>query len=1174
MLTCIEALEKISSLSGLDLDESIDISIESGNQYSSINYISGYIKGLDNGTSFSNYESGVYEKECSISTGMWVYKDKVVTDNSWCLKDCYEPYTPICKTKEPIYIDYIYEPDVFESNTYEQRLIYKESFKPCGWVDTPEPYIPTYEIYNSIYEQGNSILNQYSISKGLIPIEIYDNCYETCYQTETIELDREYSFVINKSTCYEEGVYENCYTEGYFVYWQTSFIYEESCYDSCTVNSLFPLFFFTRRQDTWLLEDVFCKDINTPTRYIDNDGHLINIEVSSCIDKEPLLWNDDLLIDQDWLESDGSSCFDNCYEKRYYYYDEDRYVYQEGVYESGVYTKRALLMSLPFMDVQCPTCNISSNCLVSFLGNIILEHHYNLEVRGMTRVQDYLYSKSRPLEILDSCCTRPYVVNDQLVRINGDVIEIFQEGLLKDDYLYSLDIGYTIESTNEFIPIQSNVPISLNGFYSLSSYIPEGIKTLILYKSNYYFKKEVVRFYGASSSNQFLIQDSLSLFNSVTNTTTIEDISISLILLLLSSYKESKPCSTVISFKSLHPYIKSVIDNNLDILSTLIDNSNDKRRGSIPKQVRSNTKPEHIYDDSYYLEKRVITCYEEGVYSNKCDFLWDESLIIGDEMYCLSSCFKESILDFSINREVDNRSIAWLLLAYLTYTEVINTNKYQSSIDLLYEYLISEIDYTNKFIYKGYSHSDIYSNSTRLELIDTSTNIAVCIALLKHYSVTSNSISLLYASKLKRYIYQYLYSRDDNLFMDEGYFTLDSNLYGLWLSLEVNEAPAVETILDFFTTSLNEVSTNVSIKIDTIDNEDILLLDNSYIYTNIESISLRNNIKVNNLLYYLFNYSLQQGYTHSFFIFKDTSLDSNIGIASCLSDSLFEHELFRTYGYEDIEVLETSEALIENRLRDMMPIGFDWFSRESLTRQGNIGNLLGSVSGSLALNNVSIKRIKDSISLTNSRTYSIKRWEQDLKMVRWESETYTEYKDRVRKFINKPYIINQAIPYLLSLYKIDVKKQWDWSSNITNKYNSLFFSTSNAYIQETDTVINTHILVVNFPITPSLYRSIEEVKPIGTKVIFDWQLDIETCLIEQELEPSIVDLSTVQRIPSYFINEVCCSSNSCRVLMKIELEFAVPYPLYLNKDSILGLEQESDNLTIIRANNLYSYFYK
>lgn len=1173
MLNCKEALEKISSLSGLDLDESIDLSIEQGREYQAINYISGYIKGLDTSSTSSAYEVGVYTKECSISTGQWVYKDKLSNTTDWCLSDCYLPYESICQTKEPTYIDKIYEPDVYEPEVYQKDLIYKESFKPCGWDSTSSPYIPPLDITNSIYEISNSILNKYTLDKGLVSIEPFDSCYENCYTQETIEIDKSYSFVVNNSTCYEEGVFDNCYVSNYFVYWQTPMVYEESCYDSCTTSLLFPLFIFSRRNNEWHLEENLCADISKPTRYIDNDGHLIKVEVSSCIEREPLIWGDDLYIDQDWLEQEGNSCLDNCYEKRYYYYDHDRYVYQEGVYESGVYTRRALLMTLPFLELECPSCNVTIDCLVSFLGNIVLKHHYELEVRNETRVQEFLYSKARPREILDNCCTKPFNLNGELLRINGDSIEIFQEGITKDQYVYSLDIGYTVENTNEFIPIQTGVPITLNGFYSLSSYIPEGIKTLILYKSSYYIKKEVARLYGNSSSNRFLIQDTLDNFSSITNRVTIEDLSISLILLLLSKYKELNSCSNSISTPTLDPYIRRVITNNLDILSELIDSSNGVRQGSIPKEIRTNTKAEHIYQDSYYLDKRVIKCYEDTVYANKCDYLWDQSLIIGDSLYCLPSCYEDTVIDLSVNREVDNRAIAWLLLAFLTYTEVINDNRYQESIDSIYTYLKNEIDFTSKFIHKGYTHSSIYSESRRIETLDTSTNIAVCIALLKYYSVTSDSIALLYASKLKRYIYDYLYSRQDELFMDEGYFTLDSNLYGLWLSLEVNEAPAVENILEFFRTSLDRVSTFSNVKIETLDNEDITLMDSSYIFTPIETLSIRNNTKVNNLLFYLFVYAIDQGYTPSFFISKDISLFSNIGIASCLSDSFFENELFRTYSYEDLEVLETSESLINNRLVDMMPTGFGWFSPEALTKQGNIGNLLSSVSGSLALNKVNEKRIRDSIALTTSRTFDIKRWEQDLNLPRWVSESYSSYKERIRRYIDRPYIVKQAISYLLDLYGIRVIGQSDFTINTTNKYSSSFISTYSAYQYETDFFPNRYITVIDYPLTTSLYKDIKDVSPIGVELIFDWRLDIESCSVEEKAaKETIVDTSYVQRIPSYTLEPVCCSDKSCRTLMKITLEFSVPYPLYLSNDEI-SLTEGINNLCIIRANNPYSYYY-
>lgn len=568
-------------------------------------------------------------------------------------------------------------------------------------------------------------------------------------------------------------------------------------------------------------------------------------------------------------------------------------------------------------------------------------------------------------------------LTSDISRDNNGVTEYWISGSLDSDgSVWVLDLGIISESTGAFLIKDVSVPINSKGFFKSRITLPQGIKLAILKKVSGDSVHTVLHYFGEYKSKTKITRTSIGYllnYNSSDQVTDLEVLSIGLLNLIFSNYKTNNPNETIYYIKGeLDFFTKKIINDNIAALSKLIDfKSTNKRLHSIPKTLTTYLTPDILYDDNFYINN-VVKC-------------------VGDD--CVDTeCLEEGEVFLASSREVSTRAVAWFYLFVYSYTIYLNTSEYAYLLDLLAFYLANQINPTYNLPSKGWTHANVFSESTEILEYNLSTSVAVYIALMKHYNYTSTPAYLEYATDIEEGIWSQLYNYQTKSFVHS---LSDSNLqteelaYALLFSNLVNRSDVVEAIVEFI--DVNSVIDYGIVK-ESLDGINIINQDKlteSYLTSFPLSVSFVNlptnafnliDIASGNLLLV---YALDIVDKSNYFI--SNKLKRNIEsflqalasiektnslfyLTSCVSDNLtFGLEPIKEGEYYLTSNLSFQRSFLLNKFLSYIPIDFGWFTKKALQLSGNTYKIVKSITKFLATFNTFGKDI-----ITNNFALALK----------------------------------------------------------------------------------------------------------------------------------------------------------------------------------------------------------
>lgn len=1213
--SCLSELLSLSLFNPFSFPSELSLDILIGREFNPLTLIEGKVNLPIDYVNSQVYEDTCYSLGCFDSSGVWSTKHiDYKHEAEDCLisgyGDCYQEYEPVCSVLVPTTTPVVYTPDVFENGIYQTLDSYTTDYHSADCSNTTSSYSlfhPLEERFDiDLYPTNSSILNRFTLNTDYnISFSTYtDGVYEEgVYTSCEYQFRKGMQLVVATDGPYEPGVYdETTYERTYHIGLYTN---PSNCLDDCVLEKVVPIGAYRRWGEDLTLDIKYDCHPTFPSsiKYLTGEGKHLLIEETTC--------------------SEGFE--EGLYERRRYYYDLDLIPYEPLIYEPGVYSDQHLLSSYPIGKRLNPNFCCIEEDVGPLAYQVALLNEF-LSTHNLAPNSEYypIFSKERK-EIVDcSACYTPILKTidgeQRLTRFNGKEEEVLYKGMISPYGALVVDIGYIHPGSTEFILLKKDVPVDSNGRFRVEVKAPHGVKTVRLKGVTGVREIYIGITYGDNPISPLLLRTYKhpSPLSFPANQVIVEDLAITLILLMLSGYKEEqKECKTYSKKEGMYyiePYLKEVIEENLT-----------KIGGLISKEVRSegfNGIPSVIYNDStyesLYKEEEVEenTCYVKGVYKAECDLIMDDVTMIGDEYICLKDCFSEAEdLQPRLSSRVDIRTIAWLVISYTTYLDVFpqGREEYEDIAIRLGEYLLSRT--TVYLIDEG-------EGSSR-----SSANIMVCLALLKLYELTARVTYLNKAADLYTAINEFLYSFKDRVFIHDiknPTFSVEATIYGLIFSLWTKQEDKIENLLKelklkrkTYRESYKIAIQNEEGYITSISGEEISIHQNdSYemirdgyydllipFYTSPQEVgySLADSIR----LMLLGDYVLKAAQELNFFIGfsnnhldsyiqevnKDVRLHTSMSLASCLVPSFLNHPLLLPSCIKELTTLLFNREYITDQLKKMIPIGFGWFNKNALGKQSNLGRLLRSFSYALASFYPSLNNRAMSYSLSSSQHFNLDKWEEELELPRWDGETPLMYKQRVRDYLLNKTIDVKGVTEILRLYGIslvDIRdisiQSFDSFTHTQSSFNSIPSSNTlligssdvNGFIANSPTVF----ITIDKPVLPPIYREISKLTPVGVMVKYIEQLDYISCSLPSTSSPSSLEITIPSTLPSFSLEPLCCIDSvpvpcgSITYRLTLSHVFHSPLYLYRTEDNyrLSTLEEGEIPLLVIPTGVAYKYF--
>jgi len=1228
---CYNQVLELSTLEGSNKEflipsinnKGITFTFEEGRQFGPVNRIGGRVINAlleDNGIYIDCFE------DCFEGNGIWskvfVKDDRLKRAFLDCFLGCYEDFNNVCEIEVLKERFKCFEPEVFEDGLFEKELYIEKTYKDTDCVEIPNyterqesNHISNLQSYQHIV--GNRLCKGYSIEAQSATIKLYerafeDNVFEDCNYSFSDSLD----YVVCCDSVYEYGVFEDGLYHNTCITYLKETCAESDCYTDCMYN-LLPIFatHLDNSTNSFKLDHIFCIEENNtyPQIVYDQEGTKFLIDVQSCIESNcrTPLFDDDYIVNDRFFGCTEVKCLDepSVYYKYINHYSYGIKPFEEGVFEPGVFVDKTLIYSEPYYptDSGYSLCYRTPIVEERILANFVITDYYNEYIATLTNNE---FISNTDCDI----CYKPYKDDyDQLCRFTPSGKECFVKGAGNSEVAYVLDIGYIPHYGSEISIIYENIPLRSDGSYTHEGLVPKGIKVVILKAISYLDEQIIAIRYGETPSGLTLLRtyggSALNL-NPIDQYVNLEELSISLINIILSGYKDSKECEDNSIGYYLDPQLELIVMYNLDRLSQLLDiEGASPRAGSIPLHLYSYITYEDIYDDQLQQE-RIQDCFMNNLFEAPCN-IFNNSFILNNSLICPDDCFEPVVDNEFAFRLVDNRAIAWLLLAYNTYYKVFNNVRYNDTIETLASYLINEYNPKLSLVRKGWNHSTVYRESLPIDIYETSTNVTVCLSLLRTYDLFRDYKYLDTGADIYEGINYSLFSHKERLFvdnLDDVDYSYESLLYGLWLSKELNKSEAIESILETFKTYSKYLHTDPNIEITdskgnlitTYSRDDIVAKRFDYLQLLVEDtrstvpffinkikdqlplhsslshifitqrllsdLSFNYDNTVKNISYYVPSILLVNKYTNIIHQHINNNIDTRVftsAISSfCLNESLFNNSLFNIDCWPDVETLLMSRRFVYQKVSDLMPTKFGWFNEKAISPKGNLGKLLITTSKSLANWYVGFNRSLDANNLTTSKNREIDFYGSDYSLFRWDGETDYDYKERIKAYMLREANVSEAIVDTITLFGIDSIVT---EPNITstdsyftyNYYKDLRFipDPQDSWISDnyyaTSPVIDIH---TNYPVTPSIDEYVMEVKSLGVNHFYRSRLQFEGCydLIEDDgnIEGDI-QIRTSNYIPSYKAIIPCCGvyDYNRSTVYELTLDYATSSQLYINVDN-------------------------
>lgn len=593
--------------------------------------------------------------------------------------------------------------------------------------------------------------------------------------------------------------------------------------------------------------------------------------------------------------------------------------------------------------------------------------------------------------------------------VNG-VTQYWVEGSTdSNNNLWVLDIGYIDPLSGDFIIQDSSVPINNDGSFQSRINIYPYTKLLILKEVTPTTVTPILNYFGEYKQGSHISRSSVGYilnYNSTDQATDLEDISIGLLPLLFSNYKYTQPNQTLYYLTGeLDPGIKQTIISNISNIVNLLDfTSTTNRQYSIPKYLATYLTPTLLYNDDYYLNN-IVSCFDSDCFD--------------------STCFESKPVYITTSREVSTRAIAWFYLLVYSYSIYLKDDSYLYILELIAQYLINQINSSNKLPSKGWSNTNILTDSVEITEYDLSTATVVYIALLKHYEYLQNPLYLEKATDIKEAIYSNLFDFKNKVFADSlSNFnsTIYSYIYGLIFSLIDNRIDIVENLVSNITNSLvtdygiikqNLVGSSIvytnklteslltttpsNINFTTLPSNStslIALTKENTLLTFALDLASRNNIfispKLNNYINY-FNNTVS----------TVEATNSLVNTIYCFENvNPFTIEIFSTLVYNTTSNLSFQRIRLLETIISYIPTDYGWFSSKALSPLGNLFKILSGITKSLSTYTIHFKYLFSQLILSNASGFNLDTISKKYSFTRLNQEKDIDYKLFIQSFLN------------------------------------------------------------------------------------------------------------------------------------------------------------------------------
>lgn len=545
-------------------------------------------------------------------------------------------------------------------------------------------------------------------------------------------------------------------------------------------------------------------------------------------------------------------------------------------------------------------------------------------------------------------------VKSSITRIVGEETQYWVEGSLdSENNLWVLDLGFISPYTGQFNIQDKSVPINNDGSFKSRLPISAYSKVALLKKITETDVTPILNSFGSYSTNNKISRsysNYLLEYTAEDQKSYLEDISIGLLSLLFSTYKNDKTHQHTFYAKGELDYnLKNIINDNVSSIVSLIDSySNSKRLNSIPNELSTYLTPELLYNDEHYLNN-IVKCFDTSCFS--------------------SECFEESEINITTSRAVSTKAVAWFYILLYTYGLYTANTQYNYLLDSIAYYLSNQINYKYQLPSKGWTHSDILLDSQEIEEYDLATAVTVYLALLKHYTYSSDITFLERATDIQEGIFTHLYNfKSLNFYssINSSTISLSNISYGLLFSILIKRVDIAESLIESIENNLvidygivkEEFQPPSTVNlIDKLSLENLINNPIDLNFTTLETVfNLTQVVKDSTLLVLalnlaqLNNYYLSPKLNNYLNIYLNNleekeKLNNFFTTSYCLTNlNPFNLEVISQENYGLTSDILSERIFLLNKIKSLIPIEFGWFSPQALSISGNTYKLLKSIS--------------------------------------------------------------------------------------------------------------------------------------------------------------------------------------------------------------------------------------
>jgi len=738
------------------------------------------------------------------------------------------------------------------------------------------------------------------------------------------------------------------------------------------------------------------------------------------------------------------------------------------------------------------------------------------------------------------------IVTEEEITLNGFTYYWVTGPVDKDGGVWITDVGFFGIRDLSINIVETNQPISSDAKYISRTPIPAGIK--------FAFIKRVTRFRVENIHNIIGTRDSLirsSKGNLLTYTyedqkLSLRDLSLGLLSLLDETYVDNNPCLQIIGRPDSDAKISALLKSTNSKIYKLLEPTPTERQNSVIHNLTTYIKPSDIFGFD-----------AENLYKNP--------VIIPVDRRCLGEdCIADKEIRTLINREVNNESIAWLIIYSTEYIRITQDRTIEASLLKLMSYLVTQMDIRG-FVYKGWQDSAPISQSTKILSTSIEVNVVSFIAFLKAFELTQEDIYLDKAMQVKDYVMNNFYIQKTKLFKGESaYPNIKSLTYGLLFS-EVSERKDIsQSILSYL--SSRTANTGAISQEEVIDDGEEVLNQSETVWNF--------NLSETNSIFHYFpdeNYSfLESEILNSILInlIRDSSVNIPFVITNRIdfllnskSVSLFKLSLslkstsalsrIKSNQIRYINSLEFSRSRLYSIAKFFYPSNYSWGSEQGQSSNGSLGKLIQSlVRPAALLYSFTLRRLNSNLlsraegfdldSLSRNEYLSPRRYR----------ESDSQLRERIRINIsrqldksNKPALVARLAR--LSLIS-NIFEKYRRTTTFNDTYRNLS-PVNESYLSgalETTAVVDVTIFE---NITKVIEEEVKVCTPAGVQTRIIQSIQMSPCSIPSQLKEDYFFVTLATSTDGFILSEDGINYVLDEEGCPIKLEDALP-PVFPNPD--------------------------